>query len=100
MGQVCGRMMDLKTKKNKLGKGLYSKRVQFGIQDVLDARNAGWEMKVFKKSAKTKEEVRLEQERELKAKDAGKEISGAEIVVAGARPAYLDEQTPTNQPSV
>merc|ERR1711920_1080027 len=56
--QVCGRLKDLKSQKLKDGKSLLSKRVQFTIQDVLDARAADWTMKSFNKSAKTKEEVR------------------------------------------
>merc|ERR1712192_4934 len=35
MTQVCGRMLDLKQGKKKDGKSLYSKRIQFAIQDVL-----------------------------------------------------------------
>merc|ERR1719291_712485 len=90
--QVCGRMMDLKAMKKKDGKPVLSRRVGFAIQDVLDARNAGWAMKTFKKTAKTKEEIRLEQEAELKAAASGKKVETAEIHVAGARPAYLDEE--------
>jgi len=88
--QVCGRMLDLKNRKTKDGKGVYSKRIQFNIQDVLDTRAAGWSRKTFKQTAKTKDEVRKEQELEIKQAAAGKVINtGAEFVVAGARPTYL-----------
>jgi len=93
--QVLGRMLDLKVrvydKGEKKGKGIYSKRVQFTIQDVLDARAAGWARKVFKTTAKTKEEVRQQQERDLKAAQGGSGAANAEFVVIGQRPAYLDD---------
>jgi hypothetical protein len=87
VAQVCGRLLELKTGKKKDGKGLMSKRIQFAIQDVLDMRNAGWTKKNFKGVAKTKEEIRLDQEKEIAAQARGK-ASVAEVVVAGARPAF------------
>ncbi|CAJ1398694.1 unnamed protein product [Effrenium voratum] len=60
---VCGRLKDLMKRKREDGKAAYCKRVQFMIQDVLDTRAAGWQKKVFKAAAKTKEEIRLEQEK-------------------------------------
>jgi len=90
--QVCGRLLDLKQRKNQNGKGVLSKRIQFNIQDLFDIRNAGWVMKVHKPTAKTKEEVRLEQKRAWEGKGP-KDASGAEFVVAGQRPAYLDPAT-------
>jgi hypothetical protein len=92
--QVCGRLMDLKQRTTKVGKierGIYSKRIQFKIQEVLETRAAGWTRKTFKAVAKTKEEVRQEQERDIKAAVSGKDLKGAETVVAGQRPAYLNE---------
>jgi len=89
--QVCGRMLDLKQRRTNEGKGVYSKRIQFAIQDIIDTRKAGWTKKVFKIAAKTKEEIRLEQERQIRAQTAGKDVSVAEVVVAGQRPAYLDD---------
>merc|ERR1712066_49499 len=89
--QVCGRLMDLKGRKKKDGKGLFSKRIQFSIQDVLDMRSAGWMKKTFKAVAKTKEEVRLQQEQEEKAQKSGKSVSGADFVVAGARPSHVQQ---------
>ena len=79
LAQVCGRLMELKKSKN--GKDALSKRIQFRIQDVFDMRSAGWTKKVFKGRAKTKEDIRLEHEQ-------GPE--GAERIVAGARPDYVD----------
>jgi len=89
LSQVCGRLMDLKQRKDKAGKSSYCKRIQFQIQDLLDTRNAGWTKKVFKATAKTKEEIRNEQHRDIKAAAAGKNLEGAEQVIAGARPSYL-----------
>eukprot|EP00931_Biecheleriopsis_adriatica_P092654 TRINITY_DN66448_c0_g1_i1.p1 TRINITY_DN66448_c0_g1~~TRINITY_DN66448_c0_g1_i1.p1 ORF type:complete len:524 (-),score=137.39 TRINITY_DN66448_c0_g1_i1:67-1638(-) len=88
LNAVCHRMKDLKSKLSNDGKGFYCKRVQFLMQDVLDTRQAGWTKKVFKAAAKTKEEIRLEQERELKSKALGKEVA-EERVVTGQRPVYL-----------
>merc|ERR1712032_355567 len=89
---VCGRIKDLKGMKRKDGKPALRKRIQFAISDVLDARAAGWVMKTFTKTAKTKEEVRLEHEKDLKDAAAGKTVNTAEVKLAGARPAYLGEQ--------
>jgi len=87
--QVCSRLLDLKQRRDKNGKGAYTKRIQFQIQDLLDTRAAGWTKKVFKAAAKTKEEIRNEQDRELKAQSSGKGVDGGSHVIAGARPAYL-----------
>jgi len=88
--QVCARLLDLKSRKTPEGKAAYCKRIQFMIQDVLDARAAGWAMKLFKSSAKTKEEIRLEQQRDMGARSRGNTSAGVEeVVVAGQRPQYL-----------
>ncbi|CAK0861618.1 unnamed protein product [Prorocentrum cordatum] len=86
LSAVCGRMHALRYAKTESGKQAYSKRVQFTIQDILDARAADWTRKSFKTSAKTKEDIRLEQERDLHARSNGAE---GETVVAGQRPIYL-----------
>lgn len=87
--QVCGRLLDLKQRKDSSGRFCYSRRLQFYIQDLLDTRNAGWTKKTFKSSAKTKEEIRMDQQRELAAQSAGKTVTHAEMVVAGQRPLYV-----------
>lgn len=87
--QVCGRLLELKIMKTSAGKGAFCKRIQFMVQDLLDTRAAGWAKKSFKSSAKTKDEIRQEQERELAAKMCGKELSSAEHTVVGQRPTYL-----------
>lgn len=79
--QVVGRLKELKSRKED-GRSLYCKRVQFTIQDVLDCRDAGWQKKSFKAAAKTKDEIRQQQEQELKAPGKGKR---AEVQIAGAR---------------
>eukprot|EP00913_Durusdinium_trenchii_P013079 g12279.t1 len=86
---VCGRLKDLMKRKLDNGKSAYCKRVQFTIQDVLDTRAAGWTRKVFKAAAKTKEEIRMEQEKEITDRARGKDVSTADCVVTGARPVYL-----------
>jgi len=87
--QVCGRLLEVKSKKTPAGKHVYCKRIQFMIQDLLDTRAAGWAKKMFKSSAKTKGEIRLEQERDLDARSRGKDVLQAELVVAGQRPGCL-----------
>lgn len=87
--QLCSRLLELKSTKTPAGRPAYSKRIQFMIQDLLDTRAAGWSKKLFKHSAKTKEEIRLEQEREIDARQFGLEPPAAEHVVAGQRPIYL-----------
>jgi hypothetical protein len=86
LAAVCARMRALRHAKTTSGEQAYSKRVQFTIQDVLDARAAGWTRKVFTMSAKTREDIRLEQERDLHARSSG---AKGETVVAGRRPLYL-----------
>jgi len=83
--QVCGRLMDLKQKKDKKGKGVYPMRMKFMIQDVLDTRNAGWMKKVFKAAAKTKDEIREDFARDEKTQ----KNDGSQMVVAGQRPAWM-----------
>uniref|UniRef100_A0A7S4RVD5 MIF4G domain-containing protein n=1 Tax=Alexandrium monilatum TaxID=311494 RepID=A0A7S4RVD5_9DINO len=87
--QVSGRLLDLKQRKGPDGRGVYCKRIQFAIQDLLDARAAGWVRKVFSGVAKTKEEIRLEQERELVALARGQEVGSGQVVVSGQRPRYI-----------
>eukprot|EP00929_Paragymnodinium_shiwhaense_P009177 TRINITY_DN11323_c0_g1_i1.p1 TRINITY_DN11323_c0_g1~~TRINITY_DN11323_c0_g1_i1.p1 ORF type:complete len:651 (-),score=199.28 TRINITY_DN11323_c0_g1_i1:218-2170(-) len=89
LASVCGRLMDLKGMKDESGKGVYSKRMTFAIQDLLDTRASGWTKKTFKSSAKTKEEIRLDQKRDQVAQARGKETNGAEHIVAGQRPQYM-----------
>jgi len=81
LAEACARLSSLKRE------GGYCKRIQFVIQDVLDTRGAGWTRKLFKSSAKTMEEVRLDQQRDLSSQGASS--SGVERVVAGQRPNYL-----------
>merc|ERR1712195_133615 len=76
-GQMQGQMQNLKKH--------YSKRVQFAIQDVLDIRSAGWKKKTFKPAAKRKDEIRREQEMELRRVASGQEVGASEVQIAGAR---------------
>mmetsp|Transcript_15959 Transcript_15959/g.44153 ORF Transcript_15959/g.44153 Transcript_15959/m.44153 type:complete len:447 (+) Transcript_15959:2-1342(+) len=93
--QVCQRLKSLKDQKHGDSKtGIYCKRVQFTIQDLLDTRGAGWSKISFKSAAKTKEEIRQQQERdEVMAKcSSNKHVvtPGAEKVLVGQRPSYLN----------
>ncbi|CAE8644321.1 unnamed protein product [Polarella glacialis] len=86
--QACGRLLELQGRKSATGsKGAYCMRIKFMIQDLLDTRAAGWSKKVFKTEAKTKEEIRRDQEREMSERARGNEPS--QHVVAGLRPVYL-----------
>lgn len=87
--EVCSRLQELKDAKTVEGKSAYSKRVQFLLQDLLETRSAGWAKKSFKSSAKTMEEIRMEQVRDLTATLNGSSPNSAELVVAGQRPLYL-----------
>jgi len=88
LAQVCRRLLELKQMKTPEGCEVYSKRIQFIILDLLELREVGWAQKVFKGPAKTKEQVRLEQQREFSGLERK---SKAQIVMAGQRPACLDE---------
>jgi len=72
---VCGRLKDLKGRKQG-GKEVYSKRIQFGIQDVLEMRAAAWTKRTFKETAKTKEEIKKQQDKEIKMQQSGKVFVG------------------------
>jgi len=85
IAQVCGRLMDLKARKDKKGKAVYPMRMKFMIQDLLDTRGAGWLKKVFKAAAKTKDEIREDAARDEKTARA----DGSQVVVAGQRPAWM-----------
>jgi len=83
--RVCGRLRELKEAKDKAGKFIYPKRLQFQIQDLMDTKKGGWVKKVFKATAKTKEEIKEEAKRD----ERQQRNDGSEVVVAGQKPAYL-----------
>lgn len=86
LDSVCARLGDLKQRTGTRAGGLYCKRIQFAIQDVLDTRNNGWRRKTFKASAKTKMEIAHEQYRDTVAQAYyGVTADGSEVQIAGAR---------------
>jgi len=91
--EVFSRIQALQSASTPAGKSHYSKRVQFMLQDLLDTRDNGWTKKTFHSSAKTKEEIRLEQQRDLTARSSGRTTSDAELVLAGQTPFYLSMAT-------
>jgi hypothetical protein len=93
MGQVCGRLLDLKGRKSRSGQSIYCKRIQFAIQDLLDARKAGWARKVFGGVAKTKAEIKMEQERDLNSQAYGGEVLSGQVVISGQRPGYISSRS-------
>lgn len=63
LSSILGRLKDLQGRSNPGGSNsgkVYSKRIQFAIQDVVDMKEIGWTKKVVKELAKTKEEIRKE----------------------------------------
>mmetsp|Transcript_2432 Transcript_2432/g.6875 ORF Transcript_2432/g.6875 Transcript_2432/m.6875 type:complete len:594 (-) Transcript_2432:405-2186(-) len=84
--RVLGRLSELVQRE-----GAYSKRIQFLVQDVVETRAAGWQRRVFKSSAKTKNDIRLEQQRDLVARRLGGAAEHYENIVAGKSPKYITE---------
>lgn len=91
MTQFSARLVDLKRSADRDGKAMYSKRIQFQIQDLLDLRGNGWAKKLFKEQAKTKEEVRKDAAAEARkqAKGGGPDAMFS-TQIAGVRPAYIE----------
>lgn len=91
MSQFSARLQDLKRTHDANGRIAFSKRIQFQIQDLLDLRNNGWQEKLFKEQAKTKQEIRQDAVKEAKQVAKG----GPEVLfatqTAGMRPAYIDD---------
>lgn len=79
----------LQWRNTETGKPAYCKRILFMIQDLLEVRVAGWTKKVFKTTAKTKEEIRMAQEREIRQREGGSPVAAAECIVTGQKPVYL-----------
>eukprot|EP00419_Tripos_fusus_P034930 CAMPEP_0172763068 /NCGR_PEP_ID=MMETSP1074-20121228/174652_1 /TAXON_ID=2916 /ORGANISM="Ceratium fusus, Strain PA161109" /LENGTH=191 /DNA_ID=CAMNT_0013597577 /DNA_START=1 /DNA_END=576 /DNA_ORIENTATION=- len=86
VGQVVGCLMDLKQRKDKRGKAVYCKRLQFTVQDIIEARANNWQKKSFKETAKTKEEIRQEHQREIQAQAAGGRPTNGDLRPGGLRP--------------
>jgi len=99
MSQFSARLADLKRIVGPNGRGAFSKRIQFQIQDLLDLRNKGWQEKLFKEQAKPLEEIRKEAVKEAKHHSKG----GPEVLfstqTAGMRPSYIDEMKEHAKPS-
>jgi len=85
LDSVCSRLAELKERPSEGDRAgmLYSKRIQFAIQDVLETRSNSWRRKTFKASAKTKMEIAQEQYRDIVT--GGVANDGSEIQIAGAR---------------
>jgi len=89
LAAVCFRLKDLQGRRIEGSQLLYSKRIQFAIQDLLDIRAASWTKRTFKASAKTKEEIRFQQEKDIAAQARGWQVQEAEVQIAGAKPLWL-----------
>eukprot|EP00397_Hematodinium_sp_SG-2012_P003042 GEMP01003050.1.p1 GENE.GEMP01003050.1~~GEMP01003050.1.p1 ORF type:complete len:905 (+),score=126.71 GEMP01003050.1:258-2717(+) len=90
------RLLDLKGATDENNRRVFSKRIQFAIQDIADLRADGWQQKVFKESAKKKDDIRMEAATEARASRSGK---GTAIFtsIAGQRPKYIDERISMKQ---
>jgi hypothetical protein len=80
VSRTCGQLAKLR----KDGVAVYSKRIQFMMQDMIDLRDAHWVQKAFKNGARTKDDLRQEAACEEQLKHQGED--GVLTVVAGARP--------------
>merc|ERR1719436_1849649 len=59
--QMCDQLADLQGRRGEAGRPVYPFRVHCLVQDVLDARAAGWRRRSFRRPApRTKAEVRRE----------------------------------------
>jgi hypothetical protein len=101
--QFSHRLLDLKKVVDPAtGRQVFSKRIQFQIQDLIDLRNNNWHKKLFKEQAKTKDEVRKDAQKEARQSTA-KNVSDVmfSTQVAGMRPSYIDEfKNPTQRRKV
>jgi len=73
------------------GKNVFSKRVRFQVQDLMDLRGNKWQKKLFKEQATTKSAVRdaAWKEETSKVKKGTEAMFSTKVV--GVRPAYIDE---------
>jgi len=91
MSQFAARLVDLKRSPGPDGKPLFSKRIQFSIQDLLDLRANQWQQKLFKQQAKTKAEIAKERDLSDRKQAKTNEPQHWTTVRAGERPAYIDD---------
>jgi len=71
LSSMLARLKDLQGRSNPEGSNIanvYSKRIQFAIQDVVDMMEIGWTKNIVKDLAKTKEEIRKEHERDSRSR--------------------------------
>jgi len=92
MNSFAARLRDLSKHPGADGKAIFSKRICFQIENLLDLRKNRWQKKLFKELAKTKDDVRKDAIKEANkaARGGGQEILFTTQVV-GARPAYIDD---------
>jgi len=101
MSQFFSRLVDLKRSKTADEKAFaFSARVRFQIQNLIDLRGNGWQRKLFRETAKTKEDVKSDaiKQAQATAKGAGTDAMFATQVV-GQRPAYIENKPARPQPA-
>jgi hypothetical protein len=67
-----------------------TKRTQIIIQNLHDLRYGGWELKLLREEAKTKDDVKKDAENEAHHVQQGLEVSFATRIVGGRPPAFKD----------
>lgn len=90
MSQFSARLIDLKRLQRPEGGDVYSKRIQFAIQGLFELRQNGWQKKLFKEQAKSKDDIRKDAMKDARQQQKGNDVHFVTQVV-GARPAYIDE---------
>jgi hypothetical protein len=82
MQKFSARLLHLKLAFRSNGKAALSRRVQFQIQDLFDLKNNGWTKKMFRETAKKKEDIRQDAVQQAKRGEVGFATQ-----TAGMRPA-------------
>jgi hypothetical protein len=83
MQQFASRMKDLSQV------DLYSRRIKFAIQNVLDLRSSGWQERVLRERMQTRDQLRRDAMREQRAQQMGVQDYFARTEIAGQRPQYI-----------
>jgi hypothetical protein len=87
MQSFVHRLTELKTKRDGHHKDIYSKRIQFAIQDLLEMRSNNWQKRLYREQASTKEQIRKDAQKATKNKTDDMFATAT----AGVRPSCMDD---------